>query len=1586
MDIDYDNDTWDVVDNFFSFNKNYLTKHHLDSYNDFVMNKIPQTFSQYNPQILYKELDKETNEYKYEINIYYGGYDSSRVYIGKPIIVRNENDFTVKKQMYPNEARMRNLSYSSHIFCDIVVDYIINLGGDEKKKITKTFEKVTIGKMPIMLQSKLCILGDASFELRKQMGECPFDQGGYFVIDGQEKVIVSHERKAENKLYIVKSMDDMYSYSAQIKSVPDNTFKYARTTVVNINKSNDIITVRLPSIKNQIPLFILFRALGIESDKDIMKYILYDLDNEKSRLFMEELRPSLENGRLIYNQELAIKYLSNLTLGNTTSHCIDIMQTDVFPHVGNNFNKKAYYLGYVVHKLLNVKFGIDLTTDRDSFMFKRVDLSGFLLASLFRESYKQFQRDTRIAIDTEYRFNASQYQDENYSTIVNEDNLKKIFNYNVIEGSFSKSFKIGTILNKKGLIQSLNRLTYVGAVSQLRRINTPGDMIMIGQRKLHGTQYGIICPVETPDGGNIGIKKHLTVTGHITFGCSTEPVVKLLNEIGLIGIENITPEYLYGKTKVFINGRWLGIHNDPKMCIELLKLHRQNGLINIFTSISWNIKSMEISILTDGGRCCRPLYHLENSNLLINSKHISDLKNKKINWLNLVFGFSGKKDILDYYNCEYNCPENGKVDLLELVTALKKTRGVIEYIDTDEMNNSLLVNNINDKDEMVRYSHCEIHASLIMGILGFTIPFVNTSQAPRNVYGTGQTKQAVGVYTSNFRNRFDTSAHVLHYPQKPLLNTRVSKYANVDYLPTGVNAIVAIASYSGYNQDDSVIINKSAVERGLFNSCYFKTYDTKEVIDTRGELEEYFYDPNDYEGEINDKVVKNKSYNYSLTENTGFAKEGSYVLDNDVLISKYSGMGHGYRKKYIDSSVVVKQDGFGVVDKVFSDYYNSDKQQMCRVRICTKRDPILGDKFASRHGQKGVIGMILKQEDMPFTKDGICPDIIINPHAIPSRMTLGQLVECVTGKCASQLGFFCDATPFTKFDSEKIYDILEKNCGYSRHGDEVLYSGINGKQLKTRIFIGPTYYQRLKHMVKDKINSRERGKVSLKTKQPPSGRAAGGGLRIGEMERDAILSHGASQFLKETMFERSDAYSFHISDTSGLLSVANEAENKFICLSSDGPLEYDVSYDDIKLKTINSEKAEIVKVNVPYNTNLLMQECMAMGISMRLIPKDVPSYEKLNIEDSGKFVLQDADKRNMLMSSKKKKMTMINKSKKNKEKYIEKAAGNKVIVRNLAMSVTQDDLRELFSNAGVIFDLKMDDKVSKYGLKSATIVFKSSEEANESVKLYNGELFDGERIQVDIFTQDYNSYGSSSYGATPYNYGDLLDKKEVPYSRPPPLDLGGPTSPKYDPNSPKYEPYSPKYDPNSPKYDPYSPKYDPTESVTPDYRPKVFNIGDEVNIIGDVDPYKIYNVIRVDGNNVVVESDGKEVITTQDNLTQKTLDPDIFSFDIPQGKRSESPDYGPPKSPDYGPPKSPDYGPPENTKKGEGIDKDTKIIQIKQPESNALDVDVGEELDLTNALDVDVGEELDLTNNLDFGEHDETELEYGEEINLDDLI
>ena len=575
-------------------------------------------------------------------------------------------------------------------------------------------------------------------------------------------------------------------------------------------------------------------------------------------------------------------------------------------------------------------------------------------------------------------------------------------------------------------------------------------------------------------------------------------------------------------------------------------------------------------------------------------------------------------------------------------------------------------------------------------------------------------------------------------------------------------------SYSGYNQDDSVIINKSSIERGLFASSYFKSYDGEEVIDTRNNSQDFFYNPND---ELYENVKKKNEYNYNNVDQNGLVKEGTFVHDNDVLISKYTKEGAGSLKTMKDCSVGVKMDGWGVVDKVFSDYYNSDKQKIARVRICTYRNPSLGDKFASRHGQKGVIGMILPQEDMPYTKDGIVPDIIINPHAIPSRMTLGQLVETVMGKSCSMLGLYADATPFTNIDNNEIFNILEHNCQFQRHGDEVLYSGINGKQMSTKIFIGPTYYQRLKHQVRDKVNSRATGAVSLKTKQPPSGRSVGGGLRIGEMERDAILSHGALQFLKETMIERSDKYSTYISANSGMTSIVNPIENKYICPSMDGPLEFN---DELSIENDNSS-CDIVKVNIPYNTNLMIQECNAMGISMRLILDNEATYDKLDVSSKpAKFELQDSDMRKLILAKKDtKKKLIIPKTPKNKTKFLNKMTNNKIIVTELTENITNSDLHKLFGTVGPIFDVKINDD------NSAIIIYTKDDHAKQAIIDLNNVLLDGNRIVVSLFTGDiskpiveplnmYGSVGWQGAGEIP-----MFDPEEFPQS--PELSPGSPS-------------------------------------------------------------------------------------------------------------------------------------------------------------------------------------------------------------------
>ena len=727
---------------------------------------------------------------------------------------------------------------------------------------------------------------------------------------------------------------------------------------------------------------------------------------------------------------------------------------------------------------------------------------------------------------------------------------------------------------------------------------------------MHSSQFGIVCCLEAPDGGNVGIKKHMTVLSHITFGFDSKPLIKLCFDLGVAQLQSIPPESVFNSVKVFVNGNFIGVHYGPEYFVNMLKLYRRNGLINIFTSISFNRMDLEIQLLTDGGRWCRPLFALnETSDLIVNNTIFKDVIDDKINWIQLLTGFKDKKTKFDYYSAKALCAKTENFKETDLENDLKKNQGVIEFLDVDELNSSMVAMNLDSyKRKDSNYTHMEIHSSLIMGFLGFNIPYSNCSPHPRNVYGCGQTKQSVGCYISNFRKRFDIAAHVLYYPQKALVTTRLNKYTMSNDLPTGINAIVAIASYTGYNQEDSILINKGAMEKGLFKSCYFKSYETFEMYDSKNDTEDII-DNNMNIDELNIK----KDYNYSKLNEDGLVNEGDYVEENDVLISKYTKAGGDY----IDSSVPLKKGGEGVVDKVFLDYMNTHNHRICKVRICTDRYPSVGDKFASRHGQKGTIGMVIPEEDMPFTKDGIRPDLIINPHAIPSRMTLGQFTECIQGKVCSKMGYYADATPFTNINPEDISDILQDVCGMNRHGDEVLYSGITGKQLDTQIFIGPTYYQRLKHMVKDKMNSRSTGRYTLKNKQPPAGKSAGGGLRIGEMERDAIIAHGMAQFLKESVYERSDGYSYHISNQSGLIGIYNKKDNKMICPSTDGPMNFinEDYLDEMELDMPNSKKAIIHKVHLPYTLKQLTQECEAMGIALRLITQDQAELDKVKITD-----------------------------------------------------------------------------------------------------------------------------------------------------------------------------------------------------------------------------------------------------------------------------------------------------------------------------------------------------------------------------------
>jgi DNA-directed RNA polymerase II subunit RPB2 len=1168
--FNYDLDTWKVIESYLKENKyKNLVRHHIDSFNEFTDIKIEQIVKQSNPLLIFNNYDEESNSYKYEININFGN-----IYFNKPIIYENNGS---TKLMYPNDARLRNLSYSSQLLIDLSIDIYSNENGDKKLLNNKELKKVNIGKIPIMVGSKYCT------SLINNSGECQLDLGGYFVVNGNEKVIVGQEKIAEQIVYVFKASksNSKYSHIAEVKSVSKVGFNTPKNCSIKFSNKDVLkgktLKVSIPHCRTDIPLFIIFRAFGIESDKDIIKYILYDIENNNDKLDL--LQSTIEEGSVVRSQNDALEYIlryssilgqpKDIKLSRERKLVLfkEMMERDVLAHVGPSFKKKGLFLGYMVNKLLKCYFNEIPYDDRDSYCNKRVETSGYLMALLFRQYFTKMTKDMRNQIMKE--LNSNPWKNSNHmniESIINNNNLFKIIKSTTIEsgikyGLATGNWGIKSTNSKVGIAQVLNRLTYNATLSHLRRINTPTEKTgkLVPPRKLHNTQWGIVCPSETPEGGSVGLVKNIGIMTYITNYSNEEPIIKIIetcNDIFKVEhIENI--EDTINKTKIFVNGDWVYITESAKEIYDKLILSRRKGLINIYVSISFNTDMNQINIFTDAGRCCRPLYIVKNNKLLITKDDINNIVSQKYKFRNLIIrGLNN--------NVNYD-PKDTRTDEI----------GCIEYIDTQESYYRMIAVHSNLKSK-TKYSHCEIHPSLMLGILSSLIPFSNHNQSPRNTYQSAMGKQAMGVYMTNFRQRMDTMGHVLYYPNKPIVDTNIGKLVPSSQIPNGLNVIVAIASYGGYNQEDSVIINKGSVERGLFRSTFFRTYrDDEKKIQSSGQDERIMKPPKDITSGI-------KPGCYDKLETNGFVPINTHVTSNDIIIGKVFPIKSKTKTKYVyrDSSTFLKSNETGYIDKIYVNR-NGDGHKFCKVRVRSIRVPNIGDKFSSRHGQKGTCGMLLPEEDMPFTKDGIRPDIIVNPHAIPSRMTIAQLIECILGKVATLQGGYGDGTPFNDTSVDKIMEALEKH-NFEGSGNEVLYNGLNGKQLKTKIFIGPTYYQRLKHMVEDKIHSRATGPMVLLTRQPAEGRARDGGLRFGEMERDCMIAHGSVQFLKERMLDVSDNYRVFVCNECGFIAAVNPDENIYKCKPCNNFIDFS-------------------EIRIPYSCKLLIQELEGMNIASRFI-------------------------------------------------------------------------------------------------------------------------------------------------------------------------------------------------------------------------------------------------------------------------------------------------------------------------------------------------------------------------------------------------
>ncbi len=1246
-----ENISWKLIDKYFKDNPNNLVSHHLESYNEFFRNGIKRIFRENNP-IRFIEREEEGNETgkRSECLLYLGGKDGSKIYYGKPVIYDDNHTH----YMFPNDARLRNMTYGVTIHYDVDVDFVYYIG-EERKEQTMTLPKIYLGRFPIMLQSDLCILNNMNKDVRFNMGECRNDYGGYFIIDGKEKVIISQEKFADNLLYIrANKDDDVYSHSAEIRSVSEDTSKPIRTTAVKIvapspSLTNNQIVVAVPNVKKPVPLFILMRALGVVSDKEIIQTCLLtnlddEIKNNKNR-YIDLFIPSIHDANKIFNQQNALEFIAELTKRGTVSGVIEILSDYFLPHIGElNFLEKAYFVGYMVNRLLKVYTKEEKPTDRDNFRFKRVELSGSLIYDLFREYYLIQKKDITRKIDEEYYYHKGEYKEDdtlsrkekkqinikdkkseksekdnkykdNFIGLI-ESNFKTFFKDRIVEQGFRKAFKgnWGSEAHTKrlGAVQDLNRLSWNTFISHLRKINLPLDSSakVVGPRLLNSSQWGFIDPIDTPDGGNIGLHKHMSISTYITSGSSGYPIIKWLrlNTPMRILLE-CSSEQLGSSSKIFVNGSWVGVIDTPIEIVKLLKLYRRNGIIPTYTSISFNYQHNEVYIYTDAGRLSRPIYYIEDNKFSFDRKEVKELLDRgDITWEQIVSGFLKKSDenfktknnkIYEVMELYKDIPTN---ELADIINKLEKYKSVVDYVDTSEEETALIATNVDDLQKSKWYTHMEIDPSLILGVMGNMIIYPENNPVTRNSFSCGQSKQAVSVYHSNYQMRIDKMGVVLNYGQTPLIKSRYLEYVNNEEQPYGVNAIVAIMCYTGYNVEDAILINEGAIHRGIFRTTYYSSYEAREESSkVTGMTNSRFANI-----EKNNVIGKKQGYDYSFLDEHGLVKENTELNDKIIVIGKINSSLMN-KDVWTDDSVKTKKGQLGFVDKSFITL-GEEGFNVAKVRVREERLPAIGDKMASRAGQKGTLGLIIPEDDMPFTADGIRPDLIINPHAIPSRMTIGQIVESLFGKVCTSYGGYGDCTAFqVKGSNYSTYAPLLVKAGFHSSGNQILYNGMTGNQLSADIYMGPTYYMRLKHMVKDKINYRARGPNTVLTRQPVQGRANDGGLRIGEMERDGVLAHGMSYFLNESFMVRGEKQDYHIAvcNKTGAIAIYNESRNLFLSPLADGPIKFNFNPDGSQsIMNLSRFGRSFSILKVPYAFKLLIQELQVMNVQMRIITED----------------------------------------------------------------------------------------------------------------------------------------------------------------------------------------------------------------------------------------------------------------------------------------------------------------------------------------------------------------------------------------------
>lgn len=1047
-----------------------LVKQHIDSFNYFINFEIKKIMKA-NQQI---NSDADPNFYLKYLNIS----------VGNPEV---EESFNVTKPIAPHECRLRDMTYSAPIIVD--VEYTRG----SQRVIRKG---LPIGRMPIMLQSSNCILaGKSPMEMAK-LNECPIDPGGYFVVRGVEKVILIQEQLSKNRMIV--ELDSKGNIGCSVTSST-----HERKSRTNLIFRSGRYFLKHNSFTEDMPIVVVFKAMGVTTDQEIVQMVGSEED------ILSAFAPSIEEcaNLHVYTQRQALLYVGSKVRKSgwgrpkpKIEEARDVLANVVLTHIpveDYNYRIKCAYLAIMIRRVIMAQ-GSNQVDDRDYYGNKRLELAGQLLSLLFEDLFKKFNSELkRIADQTIPKQRATQFDIVRH---MRQDQITNGLESAISTGNWSlKRFK----MERAGVTQVLSRLSFISALGHMTRISSQFEKTrkVSGPRSLQPSQWGMLCPSDTPEGEACGLVKNLALMTHITTDQEEEPIKRIAFNLGVEDIQTLSGEELTSQVvyMVFINGNILGVVQDHKRLIRMFRTLRRCRRISEFISIYPNHHLRCVNIASDGGRVCRPYIIIERGRPKVTDKHIEMLSQG-----------------------------------LEFEDFLRK--GIVEYLDVNEENDCNIA--LYERDIDATTTHLEIEPFTILGVCAGLVPYPHHNQSPRNTYQCAMGKQAMGSIGYNQRNRIDTLLYLLCYPQVPLVKSKTIDLIQYDKLPAGQNATVAVMSYSGYDIEDALVLNKASLDRG-FGRCLVYRKQTCAVKRYANRTFDRIMGPS------RDAQTGNLIWKHQALDQDGIVAPGEKLSNRQVMVNKsvpvvtqpLQQLPQGTSSAaYKESPITFKGATDAYAERVLITS-NAEESYLIKVLLRNTRRPELGDKFSSRHGQKGVCGMIVEQADMPFTDQGICPDIIMNPHGFPSRMTVGKLIELLAGKAGVLEGKLHYGTAF---GGDKVVDVgadLIKH-GFNYAGKDFVTSGITGEPLTAYIYFGPVYYQKLKHMVLDKMHARSRGPRAVLTRQPTEGRSREGGLRLGEMERDCLIGYGASMLLLERLMISSDSFEVDVCGECGLLGYS----------------------------------------------------------------------------------------------------------------------------------------------------------------------------------------------------------------------------------------------------------------------------------------------------------------------------------------------------------------------------------------------------------------------------------------------------------------